>query len=221
MKAVTVDDCQRLLRERMDPQMRAFSMDPRYVDDTGRATPRLVSELERAGQRVFSDTATKMYTERGVTCFSELPTNTLLWSHYGGAHRGVCLEFDTFSSWFQKLHAVRYRDDIPEFDIVDVLLDDATRILEVMLTKATCWSYEQEWRAIHKKADKEYCYGVEALTGVYLGATLTESEKDLVCHILHGTPTKIFEMRRSSNSFHLEVRSVEYTPYHHPRSDAI
>lgn len=31
----------------------------------------------------------------GVTCFSKLVDNFLLWSHYTDKHQGFCLEFDT------------------------------------------------------------------------------------------------------------------------------
>lgn len=30
----------------------------------------------------------------GVTCFTENPTDILMWSHYADNHRGVCLSFD-------------------------------------------------------------------------------------------------------------------------------
>jgi hypothetical protein len=221
LKQVTADDCARFLRQHADPAAQAFRGDARYVDAEGYPTSRMARAIERAGHKTISEAAKELYEERGVTCFSESPSNTLLWSHYGGAHKGICLEFDTSSPLLQRLHAVRYSDDIPEFDIVETLVGNESRILDVMLTKAGCWSYEQEWRAIHREADKEYCYGVEALTGVYLGAALTESERDLICHILHGTPTRLFEIKRSATSFGLEIHSLQYTPYRHDAPDAV
>lgn len=32
----------------------------------------------------------------GITCFSKVFNNMLMWSHYGDKHRGVCIEFQSF-----------------------------------------------------------------------------------------------------------------------------
>jgi len=69
--------------------------------------------------------------------------------------------------------------------------------------------------------DKEYGYGVDALTGVYLGAALSDSEKDLVAHTMHGAPTKLFQIVRSDTSFQLEVRQATYLPYQYPGPSAV
>lgn len=216
LKPVTADDCVRLLADRSDPQWSALKLDPRYVDGDGQPTRSFIELVERVGRQSFQGFADQAYNARGVTCFSESPDDPLLWAHYAAGHRGICLEFDTSSEWLRRFHAVQYRDDLLTIDVVDVLLGDADQVLSLLLTKSRCWAYEREWRAIHKEPDKEYCYGVEGLTGLYLGAALTKIEKDLVCHTVHGTPVQLYEVRRSPSSFRLEVESVTYTPYQHP-----
>ena len=37
----------------------------------------------------------------------------------------------------------------------------------LLLTKAKCWEYEQEWRVLHQEADKLYGYDRSSLTGIY------------------------------------------------------
>lgn len=142
----------------------------------------------------------------------------MLWAHYGGKHKGLCLEFDTSSPLLAKLHKVRYTEEILELNVIDELLGDGSIIMQMLLTKASCWSYEREWRAIHMEADREYGYGREALTGVYFGSQLTDSEKDLIAHLLHGSPTRLYEVRRSETSLRLDVHALEYTPLNHSRA---
>ena len=111
-----------------------------------------------------------------------------------------------------KLHQVIYSDNIPKFNTAHALINGDI-VMELALTKAACWSYEREWRAIHVEPDKEYTYGVEALTGVYLGAAMRSDEKDLIGHILHGCPTQIYEVRRRADAFKLDVVHMTYSPY--------
>lgn len=215
-----MDDCRRLLSSKPDGDWPKLRTDPRCVDDQGNPTEEFRQLLQRVGENAFSQKAAESYWNRGVTCFSETPDSTLLWSHYGGSHRGLCLEFDPSAPALGKLHKVRYTDEIPTLNTVDELVDEASAIMWLFLVKAACWSYEREWRAIHEEAEKEYCYGVEGLTGVYLGAQLTSAERDLVCHILHGSNTKIYQMSRGEASMKLEARAVTYTPYAYPEQSA-
>ena len=210
---VTLDDCERYLEHKPTLAEQARRSDG-YLDDTGRPTEALRQAVENGARKAFEEQVRRT-SSRGVACFSENAVSTLLWSHYGGGHRGICLEFDTSSPWLSKLHPVRYCDDIPEVNAISMLLDSDPDTLWVYLTKASCWSYEREWRAIYGKAGTAYCYGIEALTGVYLGAALSATERDLVAHLLHGTPVTLYDVSRSSSSFALETRVVEYSPYRH------
>jgi hypothetical protein len=47
----------------------------------------------------------------------------------------------------------------------------------MLLTKASCWAYENEWRLVHDKPATLVAYDQHALVGVYLGceASATQS----------------------------------------------
>jgi len=215
---ISRNDCLRLLNEKNGGPWEGVRGDRRYVDEHGQPTEFFQETVQHSGIKVFREKLRESYLSRGVACFSETPDDTLLWSHYGGGHRGICLEFDTSRPVLARLHKVRYTDELPVFNVVDELLYGSPLFIPMLLTKATCWSYEREWRAIHIEAEKEYCYGADALTGVYLGARLTDAEKDLIGHVLHGFPTKLCEIRRGNGSLKLEAHDVEYTPYSAPGS---
>ncbi len=215
---ISMDDCIQLLKGKIGGSWDGVHGDRRYVDEDGKPTEFLRQTVKNSGIDAFRAKLRESYLNRGVTCFSEAPDDTLLWSHYGGGHRGISLEFDTSRPVLSRLHKVRYTDEIPMFNVVDELLNDSPLFMCMLLTKAACWSYEREWRAIHIEAEKEYCYGVDALTGVYLGARLTDAEVDLIGHVLHGFPTKLYKMRRGNGSLRLEAIEVQYTPYKAPGS---
>jgi hypothetical protein len=210
---VTLDGCRRLLDEKTSNEWTQLKSQERYVTANGEPTELLRQAVERQGQATFRDHAEKGYLQQGVSCFSEEPDNTLLWSHYGGGHRGICLELDTSSPVLHRLHKVHYTDEIPVVDVVDEMTGNGSATLPHLITKAACWSYEKEWRAIHKEAETEYGYGVETLTSVYIVAKLTYAENDVVCHILYGFPNKIYEVYRAEGSLKLLTRRMGYEPY--------
>lgn len=117
-----------------------------------------------------------------------------------------------------------YCDSVPSVNPVDVLDGKSTGpdILEVTLrTKFTCWQYEQEWRVIHGQAGTVYHYEFEALTGVYLGATMPDGQKDVIGRLLAGSPVQLYEMERGAGGFTVEPKPVAYTPYvHEPQGDS-
>jgi hypothetical protein len=184
--------------------------DPRLVDEDGNPTEALCQLLMQHGPRAIRNKLEESYLGRGVTCFSEVPDSTLLWSHYGGGHRGFCLEFDTTAPILEKVHKVRYANDVPQLNIARELMGDGSSFMDVVLRKAECWSYEREWRAIHVEGNREYGYGAEALTGIYFGAAMPESDRDLIAQMLRGSPTRLYEAYRDESALNLNTRELTY-----------
>jgi hypothetical protein len=122
LKTVTPEDCLRLFAKHPNPEWKRIQADTRSIDLSGHPTPALIEAVHRQGHEALTGFAEEFYKARGVTCFSESPKDTLLWSHYGGGHRGLCLEFDTASPLLQRIHRVSYMDEVPELDVVDLLL---------------------------------------------------------------------------------------------------
>jgi Protein of unknown function (DUF2971) len=98
-----------------------------------------------------------------VLCLTRAFSNILMWSHYADNHRGALILFGPVStdSQFRIARSVRYTDDLPytyDPDIIPKLfsgqvsstdpdlLDSAMN--KVVFTKATAWSYEDEFRIL-------------------------------------------------------------------------
>ena len=132
-------------------------------------TNKLRASLVAAARSGFSETIKDFATNRGVACFSECNDDLLMWSHYGGHYKGFCLEFSTAVETFHKVNQVKYVNEQPTISVHTALRGDFNAIKELFCTKSAAWSYEKEWRAIHKQAGVEYCYPAGALTGIYFG----------------------------------------------------
>ncbi|WP_205125735.1 DUF2971 domain-containing protein [Pseudoalteromonas sp. A757] len=90
---------------------------------------------------------------KGVCCFSEAPDNSLLWSHYGDQHRGLCIGYTLDRNPKPFMHKVIYDDKrtLQTSLIARAVLHNETAAREeldnsVLLRKASPWSYESEWR---------------------------------------------------------------------------
>ena len=89
----------------------------------------------------------------GVICFTQQFSNPVLWAHYADKHRGLCLGFDVPDSQLLPIEYVDKRHPASSFTkALDQTDDD---FLKFMLTKKhKHWSYEQEFRTIHRFGSK-------------------------------------------------------------------
>ncbi len=95
--------------------------------------------------------------DRGVCCFSSTNLHSLLWSHYGDSHKGLCIGYTLDRNPSPDLQKVVYGGcrSIKTSTVVNALLhnDSAARKIldrDFLLRKADCWTYEDEWRLIGK-----------------------------------------------------------------------
>ncbi|RON34672.1 hypothetical protein BK661_10145 [Pseudomonas frederiksbergensis] len=168
-----------------------------------------------------ADSETRKYTDaflhsRGVTCFTEKNDDLLMWSHYGGTYKGVCLEFDTSTAPFEKISPVRYSQSLPDLHVSEILLGhNLEQVWQLFCTKSESWSYEREWRAFHEVAGTQYIYPSEALTGVYFGPDIDNESLEIVCLILAGQneTVRYYKGERSTTEFRVEFKEFTYTPY--------
>ena len=148
----------------------------------------------------------------GVSCFSAIHDNLLMWGHYAQSHHGFCLEYSTCNDiLFQKAMPVRYTDSLPALNLEAFSNSDFEQVMSLLLTKAKCWEYEQEWRVLHQEPDKLYGYERSSLTGIYFGAKMPEDQMMMIAALLEKTDTKLHRMKLSKSSFALESEQITFT----------
>jgi len=94
----------------------------------------------------FSAAVQAEVAKRRIYCLTPDPLSILMWSHYSANHSGICLEFHTSNSLFTKAQAVIYEPEYPT--ILPEQLFTRDTVDKVILTKANCWCYEEEFRLI-------------------------------------------------------------------------
>lgn len=131
----------------------------------------------------------------GICSFSGLPDHMLMWSHYADHHRGFCIEYDCRegTKLRELAHKVRYEDSLPRLTAADFAPPNSEKTLDVLwLTKSTSWSYEQEWRVMMAKGNKDY-QAPSSLVSVIFGARMPESDRVMVAQALRHQPNIEFK----------------------------
>lgn len=170
--------------------------------------------LLRANERALK-TSQENIVLRGISCFSEVNNELLMWSHYGGKYKGFCLEFDTSHQPFEKAIKVKYSTEMPHIDPTTMLLkDDFDSVMALYSTKSMSWSYEKEWRVFHEEAGMAYHYPTKCLTGIYFGPAISSEALEIICLVLQGQNPHVgfWKGRRSPTEFKVEFEEFTYTP---------
>jgi len=172
--------------------------------------------IERSARSLSNKHAEEFINKNGVSCFSEINDDLLMWSHYGGKYQGFCLEFSTDYEPFNKLREVKYVEAMPKIDPVSAIVEDNyDQFLDLYCTKSDSWSYEKEWRALHKIAGTAFTYPAESLRGIYFGPDIDLTSLEIVCLIIKGQNPNVtlWRGKRNSEHFKVEFEKFEYTSH--------
>ncbi len=175
--------------------------------------PSLQLFLAGHGAEALSDSIENFASNRGICCFSEDMSNLLMWAHYGGKHKGFCLEYSTGFHPFSSAKIVTYVQQIPVVSVMPLLYPemDSTLIETLYCTKSNDWKYEKEWRILHKEAGTLFRYPPEALTGVYFGPKASQASIDVVALITKSINPKmqLWQGKLSNSSFAVEFNEIQ------------
>jgi hypothetical protein len=142
----------------------------------------------------------------GICSFSALPDHMLLWSHYANNHRGFCVEYNCREgSEFRKVvFKVNYENTMPSLSAKD-FGESKEKALDILwLTKAKCWSYEEEWRVMMPEGNR--LYKSPEVYSVIFGARMPESERKMLAETLRHQPEIIFkEAVLAEGEFRIEI----------------
>jgi hypothetical protein len=148
----------------------------------------------------------------GIFCMSAKRNDLRMWSQYADFHRGICIEFKTTADTLFgcDLLDVRYVVDYPKLNVCDNV--DIEFVKQCVRTKSTYWEYEDEWRIIYREAGSHSFRPEDGeLSGVILGAHISESDKQSVLECLSGSNQAVtpYRARECRDRFGVDVILIE------------
>ena len=161
--------------------------------------------------------------EYGIGSFSLNLDETLMWSHYGENHKGVCIRYDFPRSFLENedqivgASKVKYRENhVSEWITNNISLYESdhfsfvTGLLKIVLTsKAPVWYYEEEYRIIRPVAGL-YNVPRSSLTNIVFGLQTSKEDKQLITSIANKyyDNIKFGRVVRNSNDFGIEIEEI-------------
>ena len=149
-----------------------------------------------------------------ICCFSQTNESILMWSHYADNHRGFCVAYDLFAldeddPRQRMLFPVIYSDqmfDISRF-ILERIAGKSTSPFHAVLAaihKSKAWEYEQEWRLLLPAIpDMPRNYPMPTAKAVYLGARITDENRQRLEQIADARGIPVIPLRLASGEFRL------------------
>lgn len=104
---------------------------------------------KRKAREVANYARTTLSQRYGIICMSSSWKSPVMWAHYAEKHKGVCLGFDVRKEHLKQVDYLPGRlDDLlsenPKLSDFNI-----EKIYTLFTTKASEWSYENEWRFIY------------------------------------------------------------------------
>jgi Protein of unknown function (DUF2971) len=151
----------------------------------------------------------------GVICFSRALTNPLMWAHYAAGHRGYAVAYDGTHTHFgmqlgsgqRYLLDVRYEDALPSLDF----LSPAELKMAAVLTKPTCWAYEQEMRLVSQQGGQLLDAPVDAIRWIIFGAEMPKGRVTEIMQAIHSAHirAKFVHMGLATNHYGVAPHRVQ------------
>jgi hypothetical protein len=162
--------------------------------------------IKKNPRKFIQDVVTHMKRTHGVLCLSTTNLSINLWSHYGGNHEGLCLEFSTKpGSYFSFALPVRYIDEPIKINYFRDAAIDATDLYDniVFSKNKGAWDKEGEFRIVSRTIGLQK-FARESLRAIYLGCNF--KNQNLIDHIRKSRPdVNVFQILKDPGKYSLLV----------------
>lgn len=172
------------------------------------------AERRKALQRILDENLAKT----GVCSLTGDPRNILMWSHYGGQHSGICLQFETSRclGTLGRAIPVEYSETYP---LVDWVEDFERHLASCVLRKYKGWEYEQEYRIVLPgQANSHISFAPDALVGILVGCRASPKVKAALGEVMReresiGLPDfRIYSAEQHPERYQLRVMRTVLGP---------
>lgn len=129
-----------------------------------------------SAQKLVQSSIDMSLSTTGILCLTTRNDNILMWSHYSGCHKGVCIRFDmsrdSRSFYFPK--RIVYGDKYMSFNFVE----NPNMLTESLFHKSKDWKYEDEYRVVKTEGYGLHTINKECVVSIIFGCKTNQEDEN-------------------------------------------
>lgn len=187
----------------------------------------LHAKAEEIRDNIYVPALRNFLSQLTISCFSSSGwDNQLMWSHYANSYSGICVEYDfnRINEFIGFIFPVNYTTNRPTLSLQDLGIvrfdlnteekivhgdTDVAKIFSYLLSKNTCWKYEDEWRIINiGEANTPIFIDLPFVKSITFGVNLDELCKRLLLEVCKEKNIACYELVIDKEKFELDRRPI-------------
>lgn len=225
------------MRKQDNPYDKALGIDYQKFLDKMTAGTLQPDKFVRDLKESFNEEIARLRPNALLCCFSQNRHSLPMWSCYAENHRGGIIKFGNLektNSPLQEARKVNYQTDRPKCKLTRAIEASDDRYIKealqlTLLTKATDWQHEDEWRVIYlenpgeapeaiapdtellERGRKLLPFAKEEVTAVYLGADMPVKQRAEITALVneHYPWAEIYQARPQEKALALDFELVK------------
>lgn len=162
-----------------------------------------------SSSEVNRDEIQRIQNEICLKSFSYAKNSNLMWSHYGDAHKGICIGYDfSKASWAVRHHLYPVQYSNTRFSFINAEKIDSHPFL--LLRKSSDWKYEKEFRLIYKKSEfqDKMNLRLDCISEITFGLRTDPQQIEIVKSLIKNMPIRLYQTMQKENSFKLTRKEL-------------
>ena len=188
----------------------------------------LHSKVEETRDNVYQPALRHFLEEITISCFSTSGwDNQLMWAHYANSYSGICVEYDftRINEFNGFIFPVEYTKIRPSVSLQDLGIagfnygdtenpiisceTNISRVFSYLLSKNTCWQYEEEWRIINiGTANTPLFIDLPYVRSITLGINLDDQCRRLILEVCKERHINCYQLIIDKESFQLHREEI-------------
>ncbi len=201
----------------------------------------LHAKAEEIQEKVYQPAVREFLSKVTISCFSASGwNNQLMWAHYANSYSGLCIEYDfsKMSSFVGFVYPVIYTEKRPTLSLedlgiagIDINAEDdklihcetnLSNIFQYLLSKNTCWIYEDEWRIINiGEPNTPLFIDFPFICSITIGTNIDEMCKRLVLDVCRSQNITCYQLVLDKTSFMLHREIIDFNSLSYNTADEI
>lgn len=188
----------------------------------------LRAKVEETRDFVYQPRLKQFLEEITISCFSTSGwDNQLMWAHYANSYSGICVEYDftRINEFNGFIFPVEYTKKRPSVSLQDLGIAgfsygdtekpiisceiNISRVFSYLLSKNTCWQYEEEWRIINiGTANTPLFIDLPYVKSITLGINLDNQCRRLILEVCKERNISCYQLIIDKESFQLHREEI-------------